>query len=78
MYHGNLAGLLALRVFSAIILALPTLALPARAQSLTLNLKVLGEHVAVEGTVNGQPLRLILDTGAGANVLTPEAAKRLG
>lgn len=78
MYHGNLAWLLALRVFSAILLALPTLAVPVRAQSLTLNLKVLGEHVAVEGTVNGQPLRLILDTGAGTNVLTPDAAKRLG
>ena len=28
--------------------------------------------------MDGQPLRLILDTGAGANVLSPEAAKRLG
>ena len=71
MYHSAV-------LFSAVFLALSTLALPTYAQSLTLNLKTLGEHVAVEGTVNGQPLRLILDTGAGTNVLTPDAARRLG
>ena len=78
MYHSKIAGSLTLRLFSVLLLTLSTLALSAHAQSLTLNLKPVGEHVAVEGTVNGQPLRLILDTGAGTNVLTPEAAKRLG
>lgn len=38
--------------------------------------KLLGYYFAVEGAVNGKPAKFIVDTGAGACVLTPEAAKR--
>ncbi len=41
-------------------------------------MKSAGEHLSVEGTLGGQRLRLILDTGAAVNVLTPQAAARLG
>ena len=34
-------------------------------------------HIHVDGTIDGKPVHLLVDTG-GANVLTPEAAKRLG
>jgi hypothetical protein len=52
---------------------------PALAQnSVTLPMKTVGEHLSVEGTLNGQRLRLLLDTGAAVNVLTPESAVRLG
>ena len=51
----------------------------ARAQnSVTVPLRILGEHIAVDAVAGGKPLRLVLDTGAGANVLTPDAARRLG
>jgi len=35
-------------------------------------------HVEVKGTLNGKPARLVLDTGAGVTVVTPEAARRFG
>jgi predicted aspartyl protease len=34
-------------------------------------------HIYIDGAVDGKPVRLMFDTGAG-NQLTPEAAKRLG
>jgi len=34
--------------------------------------------IVAASTVNGKPVTLMLDTGAGGNVLTPEAARRLG
>jgi predicted aspartyl protease len=34
-------------------------------------------HIYIDGSVNGKPVRLMFDTGAG-NLLTPAAAKRLG
>jgi clan AA aspartic protease (TIGR02281 family) len=37
-----------------------------------------GGHLYVEGQVNRKPARFILDCGAGANILTPEAAQRFG
>lgn len=44
----------------------------------TVTLKIEGGHLYVEGKVNGKPARFLLDTGAGANILTPEAVQRLG
>lgn len=37
-----------------------------------------GNYLRVNAMVNGKPLRLIVDTGAGLNVLTWEAAERIG
>lgn len=37
-----------------------------------------GNYLRVNAVVNGKPLRLIVDTGAGLNVLTWEAAERIG
>jgi hypothetical protein len=36
-----------------------------------------GVHIFVEATIDDKPVTLVLDTGAGANVLTPRAAARL-
>ena len=35
-------------------------------------------HLYVAVKVNGKPARFVLDSGAGANILTPEAAQRFG
>lgn len=37
-----------------------------------------GNYLEFDVAVNGKPARFILDTGAGINVLHPDAAKRLG
>jgi Periplasmic protease len=37
-----------------------------------------GGHIFVDGTLNGKPARFVLDSGAGANIFTPDAAKRFG
>jgi predicted aspartyl protease len=38
---------------------------------------LVGNHIYVRAAIDGQPVYLLVDTG-GANMLTPEAAKRLG
>lgn len=37
-----------------------------------------GPHVSVAVTINGRPLRMLLDTGADQNTLTPRAVQTLG
>jgi hypothetical protein len=46
--------------------------------STTVPLTLAGSHVTIEALINGQPATLLLDTGADQNVLTPQAAQRLG
>ena len=46
--------------------------------SIMLQADRVGNYLFVNGLVNGQPVRLAVDSGAGLNVLTWEAAKRLG
>lgn len=41
-------------------------------------LEVNGEHILVRGTINGHPVRLVLDTGASHVSLSPEAAQAVG
>ena len=41
-------------------------------------LEVNGEHLLIRGTVNGHPVRLVLDTGASHVSLSPDAAKAAG
>ncbi len=53
----------------------PRIVAPA---SVTLPLKRNNNHLIVSVLVNGKPARLVIDTGAAVNVLTPEAASRLG
>jgi len=47
------------------------------AQSVTVPLIQRGVHLYVEATIDDKPALMVLDTGAGANILTPRAAKRL-
>jgi len=47
------------------------------AQSVTVPLIQRGVHLYVQATIDDQPALMVLDTGAGANILTPRAAKRL-
>lgn len=42
-----------------------------------LPIELVGSHVYLEARIDGQPVKLVLDTGA-VNVLTPAAAERLG
>jgi clan AA aspartic protease (TIGR02281 family) len=42
-----------------------------------LPMQVVANHVTVGATVNGKPVRLIVDTGGAQTLLTPEAAFRL-
>ena len=37
-----------------------------------------GNYLYVDGVINGKSVRLVVDTGAGLNVLTWDAAKRIG
>jgi clan AA aspartic protease (TIGR02281 family) len=46
--------------------------------STTIQAQMVGRYFQFEVLVNGKPTKLILDTGAGLNVLTPQAAERLG
>lgn len=46
--------------------------------STTIQAQMVGRYFQFDVRVNGKPVKLILDTGAGLNVLTPEAAERLG
>ena len=43
----------------------------------TVPIQMRGVHVFVEITINGKPASFVLDTGASANVITPDAVKRL-
>ncbi|MCW3099577.1 MAG: hypothetical protein JWL77_5195 [Chthonomonadaceae bacterium] len=47
------------------------------AQSVTVPLIQRGVHLYVDATIDDKPVLMVLDTGAGANILTPRAAKRL-
>lgn len=44
----------------------------------TVPITLQGVHIYLDATINGKPARFVLDSGAGANILTPEAAQRLG
>lgn len=44
----------------------------------TLPFSLHGVYIYMKAAVNDKPVNLILDSGAGVNALTPEAAKRLG
>jgi len=45
--------------------------------SAVLPFRLLNNHLYVQARIDGKPLQVLFDTG-GANVLTPDAAKRLG
>jgi hypothetical protein len=47
------------------------------AQAVTVPAERIGEYFYVSATIKGKPVRLIIDSGAGAHVLTTEAAQRL-
>ncbi len=47
------------------------------AQTTQVPFELINNHIYVHGTIDGQPVRLIVDTG-GLNMLTPASAKRLG
>jgi hypothetical protein len=49
-----------------------------RAQAIEVPVERLGEYFYVPVKIKDQPARLVLDSGAGAHCLTPEAARRLG
>lgn len=53
-------------------------ALSARAPVVSIPFEPLGSLIVVRGTVDGKPVRLVLDTCAGINLLTPDTAKSLG
>jgi hypothetical protein len=61
--------------------AVPTMTVAARiddASGLTrIPFDLANNHIYVDGSVDGKPVRLMVDTG-GANLLTPAAAQRLG
>lgn len=46
--------------------------------STTVQAEMVSRYFQLDALVNGKPAKLLLDTGAGLNVLTPEAAERLG
>lgn len=52
-------------------------ALIGGAQAVTIPFELVSNHIYLRVTVNGHPLHFLFDTG-GANILTPEAAKRVG
>ncbi|MEZ5443588.1 MAG: aspartyl protease family protein [Lysobacterales bacterium] len=61
-------------------LAAPTASIDFRftdGQPVDLPFELINNHIYVQVEVNGQPLRLLFDTG-GVNLLTPKAAERLG
>jgi predicted aspartyl protease len=45
--------------------------------SAVLKFDLLNNHIYVDGAIDGKPVRLLFDTG-GLNLLTPQAAQRLG
>ena len=54
------------------------LALIASASQAAVPLRVIDGYAFVQATVNGHPLRMVLDTGASSCALAPEAADRVG
>ncbi len=48
------------------------------AEPVSIKADLIGPYFYVNGEVNGKPVRLAVDSGAGLNVLTPKAAERLG
>ena len=50
----------------------------AAAEVVSVPIRLHGVHIYVEITVNGKPGVFVLDTGASANVITPEAVTRFG
>ncbi|MES2465067.1 MAG: aspartyl protease family protein [Armatimonadota bacterium] len=58
--------------------AAPRARISDRSGTTTVAMRLIGSHLYVEGKVNGKPARFVLDSGAGANILTPEAAERFG
>src|ERR1043165_8047548 len=59
----------------AVLFAAPVRALPADA--VTVPIQLHGVHIFVEIAINGKPATFVVDTGASANVITPQAVKRL-
>jgi clan AA aspartic protease (TIGR02281 family) len=47
-------------------------------QPVSVNAERTGAYLVLQATINGKPCRLLVDSGAGMNVLTTDAAKRLG
>ena len=46
--------------------------------TITVPFTLRGMHIYVSGAINDVPVTLVLDSGAGANVVTPQGAQRLG
>lgn len=63
------------------VFAVPTMRATARIDNTTgitrVPFDLVNNHIYVNGTIDGKPARLLVDTG-GANLLTPKAAKALG
>ena len=53
-------------------------ALAKGANVVTVPVELRGVHIFVEIAVNGKPATFVLDTGASANVIAPDAVKQLG
>jgi hypothetical protein len=47
------------------------------ADSTTVPIRLEGVHIYVDVSINGKPASFVLDTGASANVITPDAVRRL-
>lgn len=60
------------------LVCLATLPAVVHAQTIMVPAERIGEYFYVSANIKGQPVRLIIDSGAGAHVLTTEAARRLG
>lgn len=73
---GLLAGLLALLGAGCASQPMPERTMPREPARIPMRLQ--GAHPIVEARVNGQTLRLILDSGADQNVLSAQAVARLG
>jgi len=82
---GLLGGHMGRMAFVAVLGMLP-LATPVSAAERHCQLQAIGEltvstsgpDVTTDGEINGQPVRLVVDTGADATILFRDAAKRLG
>lgn len=48
------------------------------AEPVVIKADLIGPYLYLNAEVNGKPVRLLIDSGAGLNVLSPEAADRLG